>query len=88
MHNFYVEFSFILFELLLSFIMLFISQAKSRLKLKGNKELINALETIENRAVTRGLEPDHITTLIDVAASGIQGLVCYQFLLILHKLYF
>ncbi|XP_060571869.1 centromere protein I-like isoform X2 [Ruditapes philippinarum] len=46
--------------------------ATSKQKFKGNEELLWALECIEETSLRTGLSPDHIKTLIDVAASGIQ----------------
>ncbi|KAL4220762.1 hypothetical protein ACF0H5_021156 [Mactra antiquata] len=46
--------------------------AKSRQKFRGNTELISALECIEHTALNKGLSPEHISSLVDVAAAGIQ----------------
>ena len=48
--------------------------ATSKQKFKGNEELLWALECIEETSLRTGLSPDHIVALIDVAASGIQGI--------------
>lgn len=41
----------------------------------------SALELIEDVATTRGLSPEHIEALVDVAAEGTQGMrsqICYS----------
>ncbi|XP_045199396.1 centromere protein I-like [Mercenaria mercenaria] len=50
----------------------FFVDATTRQKFKGNEELLWALECIEETSLKTGLSPDHITALVDVAASGIQ----------------
>lgn len=55
--------------------------AKTRQKFRGNDKLKSALELIEDVATTRGLSPEHIEALVDVAAEGTQGMrsqICYS----------
>ena len=47
--------------------------AKQRLKFKGNEELLWCLQKLEETSTATGLSPEQITTLVDVAASGLQS---------------
>ena len=47
--------------------------AKERLKFKGNEELLWSLQQLEETSTRTGLQPGHIASLVDVAASGQQG---------------
>lgn len=40
------------------------------MKVKGNLELQLSLDTVKNAAEATGLDPQHIATLLDAAASG------------------
>ena len=53
---------------------------KTKVKLKGNVQLQQSLETVKNTAEETGLEPQHISTLLDAAASGYFGVyLCFNF---------
>lgn len=52
--------------------MLFVA-GKTKVKLKGNAQLQQSLETVKNTAEETGLDPQHISTLLDAAASGYFG---------------
>ena len=53
--------------------------AKERLKFKGNEELLWSLKQLEETSTRTGLQPEHIVSLVDVAASGQQGNCCILF---------